>query len=366
MTATHTALGIPNFERRADALPRRGFSVTELLVVIGIIVLLIGLLLPAIGAARTAAKRGSTTATMQEFSKACEAFKLDQGRYPGVIPEPVLAANPNIISGTENALLDLMGGYRLLTPQDPTAPPGPVAADYFAFRDGSAPYTGNCNSVEIVFGSSGYSIVIVPSRVGEGPYINGKQWPAYFTPKTEEFSAAEGTQVGEPHPVTNPCAGANAIPGYNIPDLLDSWGQPIIYMRAAGTTGPLAGISGSAPRPQFYPESALPYVQSSKLGEMGEDQNQTPTNPDGSVLTVGTMADAAFKWAQILRAPAFGAPNDPLNGTARGQYALISAGKDGIYFSAWDGLGTSGSPEVDIDDPQVLKDYDDIVQTGGG
>ena len=46
---------------------------------------------------------------MQSFGKACDAFQLDHGRYPGIIPETILAANP-LISGTENAILDLMGG----------------------------------------------------------------------------------------------------------------------------------------------------------------------------------------------------------------------------------------------------------------
>ena len=84
---------------------------TELLVVIGVIAVLAGILLAALGGVRRKAMATTTVSTMTEFSKACDTFQLEHGRYPGVIPEDVLAATDvPPISGTENALLDLMGG----------------------------------------------------------------------------------------------------------------------------------------------------------------------------------------------------------------------------------------------------------------
>jgi len=61
--------------RRTRAPRRAGFTLVELLVVIGIIVLLIGLLLPAISGAREAAKRTRATAEIRQLETAIGLFK---------------------------------------------------------------------------------------------------------------------------------------------------------------------------------------------------------------------------------------------------------------------------------------------------
>ena len=101
---------------------------TELMVVVAIIAVLAGILLTAMGGVRRRAMSTQTESTMQEFSKACEAFQIEHNRYPGIIPEQVLAEigapanDPPPISGTENALLDLMGGARTRSQFNPTDP----------------------------------------------------------------------------------------------------------------------------------------------------------------------------------------------------------------------------------------------------
>ena len=99
----------PRPTRRLARLGVPGFTITELLIVIGIIVLLIGILLPALGKVNERAKVAETNATMEEFAKACEAFRQEFGFYPGIVPEEILASDPQI-SGTENAIFHLMGG----------------------------------------------------------------------------------------------------------------------------------------------------------------------------------------------------------------------------------------------------------------
>lgn len=162
----------------------RAFSLVELLVVIGIIGLLIGLLLPALGRVISGAKASQTRATMQEFAKACDAYFIEFGEYPAAIPngalylgvtdnpsDPLVVANIPKITQTENALLALMGGYRVDT--DP---------DY-------ATYTGT----ELVFNTTPpFRIKIDATRMGEGPFKNGRKYDAFFAPKAREFGKAAG------------------------------------------------------------------------------------------------------------------------------------------------------------------------------
>ena len=142
--------------------------------------------------------------------------------------------------------------------------------------------------------------------------------------------------------------------------------MPIIYLRRVRPLGNLAGIDGST-NPQFMLGATKPYINSGGLGELDRSQ----TNPlRGSILKLA--ADPSATLAQIIRHPSFGAPTEPLTGTARGAYVLISAGKDGVYFSIADGPGTLGDPvdnivdDPDFGNPRVVEEYDDIRVFGGG
>ncbi len=330
---------------------------TELMVVIGIIAVLAGILLTAMRGVRTKALQTQTMSTMQEFSKAADGFQMVHNRYPGVVPEGILA-DPSFggfpsLSGMENALLDLMGGYRLKTTMD-----GPQAqTEYDLF---------NVNGVERDLGASGWQITIDVNRIGEGPHIEGRAYAPYFTPAESQLSVADGqmrtaVSVESCDDPAEPC----------LPDLLDAWGQPIIYVRRARTSGPLVGKPVD-PQPQFYMDSMNPYLKSIRLGKAGKDQTDAG---GGSILNVATTSLIEATFAQVIRHPSLGGDDSTaasaLGGTAQGAYVLISAGPDGVYFSAKDGPGTPKSPVKDIiDDPDyeatIVRQYNDIRVFGGG
>lgn len=61
---------------------RRGFTLIELLVVIGIIVTLMGLLIPAVTIARNKARQTQTVNLLAQIQASCSSFKNENGMYP--------------------------------------------------------------------------------------------------------------------------------------------------------------------------------------------------------------------------------------------------------------------------------------------
>ncbi len=352
----------------------RGFSITELLVVIGIIVLLAGLLLVALGKARSRALETTTLSTMQALARACDTFQGDHGFYPGVIPERVLAEDPKI-TGTQNALLHLLGGYRVLTPIEVDAASGVAWDEFEQFRSDSTSPVESSGNEYLEFEAPGggtWRLVIDLDRIGEGPFINNRPYATYLSVSGNELRRI-GMLDEDDVDIDD------LLPHDRLPHLVDAWGQPIVYLRQIRTNGRLVGdatTTDSAERPQFTIQTARRYFNATTLGDKALDQTQLCILSDE--VAGGDEELINLNLAQLIRHPAFG-PREVDDSsirelTARGAYVLISAGADAVYFSRFDGAGRPGNPVDNIaeDDgdysaiPTIVSEYDDVVVFGGG
>ncbi|MBG84196.1 MAG: hypothetical protein CMJ40_06575 [Phycisphaerae bacterium] len=344
-----------------------GFTLIEVMVVMSIIVVLAGILLVALGTATDSARRAKTTATLNSFRAACDAFALDHNIYPGVVPETALGDGLRL-SSTQNALLHLMGGYRVYNDNSPESDIA-AAEKYRTDAENEGRYVlGNMTLTDAATGL-GWTLVIVPSRMGEGPLINGKPYSPYFAPKDSEFAYNEGQTTDYP-------SGLNLLP-----QLVDSWKTPILYFRQGRTVGP---VVSTADTPGLFSANGQQlYLQADRLGELGFAQNQTPgpgsriafdgnagggigNDPSGS----GDPTDEQIRWLTLmLTHPAFYDPDQPEYGQPKSAYMLVSAGADGVFMARNDGpITDTGTFDYEFGNAshEDLEEFDDVKLYGGG
>lgn len=203
----------------------RGFSLVELLAVIGIIALLLGILLPVVGGARSAARDAVLQSQLTDLKTAITQFQTDENRYPGYfsVSQMGLAANEQGgLTMMENIMIDLAGG---------------VTADL----NGEQPTSEKPFPDKVLVGPTASPDVNDGTGVVIDLTIQGTpESGAYFAPDEEAFVIVRD-QVAE--------GGADLFP-----DLVDPFGTPILawqrdpFARAPFVVDPGATLSGGQTR----------------------------------------------------------------------------------------------------------------------
>ncbi len=241
--------------RRASERQRPGgFTLVELLVVIGIIIVLIGILLPVLGHVRKSAWATDSQASIMNLASAVERYRQDFNAYPGVFPNTWFDPATGYLSSSlapggttlppggkvtmsENLTLALLGGWE----------PGTTTPSYKGGLVGNGPMTHN---------------PLATAR---------KRYPPYF-------DATFGKSVQEQTPKTPPTPDSPwdmtvmsdddgrstyaTADSPTIPEFIDRFpdAMPIIYLRARtgapsyNATGTLDGTT------QYTPDHLMPYV----------------------------------------------------------------------------------------------------------
>lgn len=314
---------------------RTAFTLIELMVVIGIIALVVGILVPTLGAVRDAARKTASTALANDVVTASSSFITDQRRAPGHFPQAMMGTEDNATSGgftnSENALLDLAGGIVAATGANNPDPAqntyvdvGPVAGGSIGGSGPLGPGGGSQGEPEIV-------------RVDNALVGTGRAGGGYLTLKDDVLIAVDGQFGSDP---TTPGYGPTAMV-----DIVDFFGQPLLIWTPDETAVPptsrfalkYAGDTDPVPlsdRARFYWGSNAGYLSANRLGQRGIAQSAL------SILGLNRDDDEiAASLEGILGSPAYPGPDpDSPNRTiplrARGKVVVISAGPDQIYFSS--------------------------------
>ena len=359
---------------------QRAFTLIELLVVIAIIGVLIALLLPAVQAAREAARRAQCNNNLKQIGIALHNYHSSVNSFPvgflfPGVPSPTGSNAQGIpdlhwrwsVLAQRSPYLEQVAVYNAINFHWPIAP-GPGASGPFAGFPAYKPFPVNTTAMTTKVG-----VFLCPSD-GADPHATLPDGVSDFGPTNYHFCAGDGQpgsgHVGDAGDITNgapPADGAFILgPPQSMATLLDGSsgtvaGSEQLIGPAAGTITTVAG-AGSGPSD---PRRGAVFVATAPL----------PDLPAGGCNTMiaGWRLDKGYAWwdgdyrsglynhylspnSKIYDCWQSSPPHDPAIKAARSNHpggvnVLFCDGhsafvKDGISLANWRAISTRASGEI--------------------
>jgi prepilin-type N-terminal cleavage/methylation domain-containing protein len=351
MTSPVSASGKPVRRTPLAALHRRGrggFTLIEMLVVIGIILVLAGLLLPSLAGAYRSAQRTAMAADLNAIGVALEAYKKDFGSYPRVVKDPATTVidptHPNPMLGAQMLAFALMGPARATDPAA-TANARLIqdGADGFGFRvQRTAGNDGNLNTPDDV--------------------MQGKTYPPYL--QSDRFKCMDPMDDAAPAQ-TNNIADTHALRFC----LLDRNNKPILYFPASSAHPNVKIAPAVAGAPAPYVDSSIATGNASEGSLYDGDDNlmwftNDPTTYASAAMTAAASQpdkDISLKRIRVLLGETKTANGVIENGETPVDlpFLLWSAGPD-EKFGPVD-LSTASPTALEDSDAAVIRKCDDVT-----
>lgn len=319
-----------------------GFTLVELMVVIGIIGLLVAIVLPAVGAARRAARAGATSATISVLETGLEQYRADNrigGSYPPssyVNADNVLPRSPHVSGDARVAVTGASLLAWALAGADLQGTPGfpEVGGDPWYDRSGNGLVPcANEPSASQLYGiyQSGCSSPHTarsgkPVHARSGPFVDTSKMKFPKQVKSDEYWF-ELDELAERPRLTSIA-------------FLDSFGQPILYYKANPAGSEMAGDEREDQGIYTLEDNAYITGSSDDGLDLGAGAIDTSGRHHYMAVRANTSQNPD-KWSRSFDRTIWNPAATVGGGTiARphrpDSFILISAGPDGIFGSADD------------------------------
>ena len=282
---------------------RRGFTIIELLTVVGIIVVLVGLLVVAVSSASKVAQAASTRSMMGAVSRALTQFKTDMGYLPPVLGFPTTGASQ---TGSVGYLRDLV--------LPPNLTGGPTPSQVTQIQN----YYSMTSMVEYLVGpggrdEDGYGAIGIPANTTQGfkelppagirsPLKDGV-WGAYSNPGPGNQTLGNFSRRNLPlTAVANISTVANVSGRVLGPylELKDGSLLGAIVGTDSVTGQPIVARAGDNNWNQYAPKVLLDYYgQPIRFYRKGY-VNGDPKRTGGKKVGVGTGSDVGWDLSDIF------------------------------------------------------------------